>query len=615
MRVLKKFSQERILPIPREEVWNILADTNHLNCVLGLFKVEYAGIFPSKSGVYRQTFTKIIGSYQLKWKEYPFQWNKGNYYNNLREYDNGPMKSFLTLVEVYDAVMDDGTLGTRLVLGAHVLSANWIGDLLIPPTVDKSIKKMFDFTLEYLRLKTEGKIHAVPQLKPTFEINTIELDRLFDELKRTDANLSFIPLFRDHILQQGDDEVTDMRPYHWADLWHFDREEILKFFLYCTKVGIFNLKWHLICPNCRVSKSTSDTLGDIADQYHCDFCGVNYETSLDKYMELCFSVHPIIRKAYKMVFCVGGPQITPHIYSQAFIRTGIPVDLTFPDGVENFRIRVLQANKSVAFIQNNEKTPMNGKNSLNYDTAGWSESEIYFTKDQHKITIHNHTENDIIVVFEKVDWDDIVVTAAKVSSMFEFRRMFSSEVLAPGHEVSIENLTILFSDLQGSTSFYENVGDAHAYGQVRKHFDFLEEWIYKNRGTIVKTIGDAVMAVFEKPVDGVKAALDIQTHISQFNNSMNREEDLDLVIKIGIHQGATIAVTSNNRIDFFGRNVNIAARVQGLSKGNDIILSDSCMESPQVVQLLEENNITPYKFEALLRGIEDKQSVYQIKFT
>lgn len=77
MRTLKQYSQEKVVPIPREEVWHLLSDTNHLNCVLGLFKVEYAGVVAGKSGVYRKTMTRIMGSYKLKWKEYPFQWNKG----------------------------------------------------------------------------------------------------------------------------------------------------------------------------------------------------------------------------------------------------------------------------------------------------------------------------------------------------------------------------------------------------------------------------------------------------------------------------------------------------------------------------------------------------------
>ena len=65
------------------------------------------------------------------------------------------------------------------------------------------------------------------------------------------------------------------------------------------------------------------------------------------------------------------------------------------------------------------------------------------------------------------------MTAAKVTAMKEFRHMFSSEVLAPGNQVGVENIAFLFTDLLGSTVFYEEVGDAQAYGQVRRHFEFL----------------------------------------------------------------------------------------------------------------------------------------------
>lgn len=158
--------------------------------------------------------------------------------------------------------------------------------------------------------------------------------------------------------------------------------------------------------------------------------------------------------------------------------------------------------------------------------------------------------------------------------MQEFRDLFSSEVLAPGQQVGIENVTILFSDLRASTTLYETIGDAHAYGQVNRHFDFLTDWIAKNSGSIVKTIGDAVMAVFHRPEQAVKAALDIQRYIENFNASM----DYKIVIKVGIHTGPAIAVNSNERLDYFGRTVNLAARIQNESRGNDIVISEQCFE-------------------------------------
>ena len=77
----------------------------------------------------------------------------------------------------------------------------------------------------------------------------------------------------------------------------------------------------------------------------------------------------------------------------------------------------------------------------------------------------------------------------------------------------------------------------------------------------MKTIGDAVMAVFPRPEAAVQAALEMQQKIGAFNRAHHIEPPL--VIKLGVHQGPMIAINANNRLDYFGRTVNIAARVQG----------------------------------------------------
>ena len=98
------------------------------------------------------------------------------------------------------------------------------------------------------------------------------------------------------------------------------------------------------------------------------------------------------------------------------------------------------------------------------------------------------------------------------------------------------------------------------------------------------------MAVFESPEQAVQAAFDIQSRVHEFNaNSLPLDP---IVIKIGIHFGHAIAVNSNGVLDYFGRNVNIAARVQSLSKGGDIVLSHVCSDRPAVVQLIERYNAT-----------------------
>jgi class 3 adenylate cyclase len=135
-------------------------------------------------------------------------------------------------------------------------------------------------------------------------------------------------------------------------------------------------------------------------------------------------------------------------------------------------------------------------------------------------------------------------------------------------------LTFLFTDLYSSTALYERMGDAAAYDIVRRHFMFLEGIVFGHNGMVVKTIGDAVMATFGDPIDAVRAALAMQSRIADFNRAhMGADADRRLVIRLGVHSGGSIRVELDDRVDYFGSAVNLAARLRGQSRGGDVVLS------------------------------------------
>lgn len=392
-----------------------------------------------------------------------------------------------------------------------------------------------------------------------------------------------------------------MRPYDWAERWQVDPHQTLRLFLHATKVGLMELSWHLICPNCRVSKSESKYLNAINNQVHCDFCGINYEVNFDQYVEICFSVQPAIRKAYDQAFCISGPQITPHIERQKIIRSGD--SLSFPHPLNSImgrqRLRVLQKNWMVFSDEIGDRV------TLTEDGMIASQPEEAHPK---FFSIINETEQDLILVVENMAWTSHMTTAREVTALQEFRDLFSSEVLSPGTQVKVEFLTLLFSDLKGSTVLYEKSGDASAYAQVRHHFELLTEKTQANKGAIVKTIGDAVMAVFTSPLDGLKAAYDIQKAFLDFNE----KNGYALTLKVGLHTGPAIAVNSNDRLDYFGRTVNIAARVQGMSHGEDVVLSQSMREDSAVQAFIDEFIKDFEDFHAELKGIEEEMALTRL---
>jgi class 3 adenylate cyclase len=83
-----------------------------------------------------------------------------------------------------------------------------------------------------------------------------------------------------------------------------------------------------------------------------------------------------------------------------------------------------------------------------------------------------------------------------------FRELFSTEVLSPGQELAVRDVTLMFSDLEGSTALYERVGDATAYSRVNRHFDLVRMHIEEHHGAVVKTMGDGLMASFARLEDG-----------------------------------------------------------------------------------------------------------------
>ena len=143
-------------------------------------------------------------------------------------------------------------------------------------------------------------------------------------------------------------------------------------------------------------------------------------------------------------------------------------------------------------------------------------------------------------------------------------------MLAPGQQHAIRHIALVFSDLRGSTRLYEGIGDAAAYSRVNRHFDFIRETVARLDGTVVKTLGDGVMCAFSQLDDALEAALTMQEQVTAWCES--QEIDPPLVLKLGVHVGPVIAMTANDRLDYFGRTVNVAARLGDQSRGGDVVL-------------------------------------------
>ncbi len=190
------------------------------------------------------------------------------------------------------------------------------------------------------------------------------------------------------------------------------------------------------------------------------------------------------------------------------------------------------------------------------------------------------------VALEQIAWSDDILTAAAVTNWQVFRDLFAAEVVAPGEQITVGEQSLLFTDLRGSTAMYHDLGDARAYAQVRSHFGVLSDAIQKHHGGIVKTIGDAVMAAFSNPGDAFAAAEAMFAGITEANR--NSPERQQLVLKAGLHTGPCLAVNANDRLDYFGTAVNLAARLVDYSRGGELAVSDEIFRRTDVRRRFEQ---------------------------
>lgn len=202
------------------------------------------------------------------------------------------------------------------------------------------------------------------------------------------------------------------------------------------------------------------------------------------------------------------------------------------------------------------------------------------------------------------------VSAHHMLTLPTFRQLFPKETLPPNESLLIRRVAILFTDLAGSTQLYTRRGDTQAYELVHRHFDLLFRIVDEQRGAVVKTIGDAVMAAFTEPHQALQAAIAMHTQLNQLNQDLALPPDDWLRLKIGIDAGPCVSVTLNDRLDYFGTTVNRAARVQNASYPGSITITDTLLQD--MVRVDSFRGWQRQQRALRLKGIDHPVTVYDL---
>jgi len=274
------------------------------------------------------------------------------------------------------------------------------------------------------------------------------------------------------------------------------------------------------------------------------------------------------------VFCAVGPHANRQVFAQSALDAGDGVTFEVPLAPGRYAISVAP-DRAIAFDveETGEQSAIDGE----FDAQVIRLSTKRVKPGVLRITMKNATAAPALVKVVEAALPADIATAADVTAIQEFRDLFSSEVLATGLELAIRSMTIVFSDLVGSTHLYSSHGDAPAFRIVSEHFDCLRDLIAEYRGAIVKTIGDAVMAVFVDAGDAFEAAVRFAPSVGIVQGPTG-----PLEIRVGMHCGPCIAMRANDRLDYFGTTVNLAARIGHIAGAGEVALSETMAALPVI---------------------------------
>src|SRR4051794_33584170 len=467
---------------------------------------------------------------------------------------------------------------------------------------------------------------------------------------------NILPELEDFIRTANDYDLFRINPIQYGGLVNLSEADAIELFVHAAKVGLFEMDWLLICAYCPQVAGSFRELDQVHPRFQCEFCNALNDVALDDYIQVAFTVSGNVRdnvfrhpealsvedyylrynfsKGFKPPHGMTHEQLVAAL-SRGFADIEARQQQSFDFEVAAGRFEVLDLSHKLLLVFFAEEETTEPQRTLVELESGrflvpglptgpremdLGDGRFAFRQTgdirpgKHTIQIENRTGERGRFWFLQypygfrphlVEYEPFLSSKRLLLSP-SFRDLYKTQLVDEAESLTISNMTYLFTDLKNSTPLYDSVGDVNAYFLVRQHFDILDKVIRERSGIIVKTIGDAVMAAFEHPQHAVRAAIEMIEELSRFNETSSRP----LGLKIGLHRGRAIAVRLNDRIDYFGQDVNIAARVQGSANVNEVCITNAVAEAPGVSEIIRGRSIS--RDYENLKGLGQKMEIHRL---
>ena len=418
--------------------------------------------------------------------------------------------------------------------------------------------------------------------------------------------------------------LNPIHPVQLAARLELSHDQVLTELLYATQVGLVTMRWAPECLRCGSAVKIVSQLKQLPRHAFCNGCQQENEIrSLDKVM-VTFTLNPeilyILANHYACTLSKASAEenvcFVPLIANDSGAGTrysfGCASEDNLGPALPKGRYRM---HCPVAMTDNYLEVERDAREedapwSLPYQVSemlspvGQMElgGVVGATKTLHAphgrihFDIHPDTRSFFVLWVQRaVDEDRLLhlpaeerapySSASEVINHSAFHLFADQIVPLTDEPFEVSEVTLVFTDLVGSTALYAELGDGEALRLVRLHFELLFSELTR-RGRVVKTIGDAVMAAFTRSEDAIDAVAGALKRLGE--HCVNPKTGEPLELNVGIHRGSTVVIPVNGINDYFGQTVNIAARVQSRAAASECLISGEVLQDPRTQAYLAE---------------------------
>lgn len=551
---------ERAFKAPIARVWAIASDSDTLNRNAGMAPVE---LEPSKheNGLFVRARVRMVGMSATYEAAMPTI-RAPHGYAFERRFEGGPMEAYRFTWRFEERGAE--TLAT-VQLEARLRA---VARVALPLT-RRAAERELHALLDAIDLGLEGSSAPIPVM-PSGAADE-RIGKAIRALRRHHEAVLCDAL--EALLLEGDDlECASLRPRVLARRWGVDEGPLVALLFAAVDAGLVRLRWSLLCPSCRAAAVESDDLGRVGmGESHCEICAIGFGADLERNVEAVFVPDPSIRPVEIVRWCTGGPAKMPHVRLQdGDVTARAPLRWELPREPGAYLVFAMGgARQPLDVVDGGE-----AEGTIALSSTSGLERLAFAPGARVEVTVPEGFRG--FVRLEEQAWRSEALTARDLFLMNEARGRVVPGSLRTNAQLSLGRVAVLFTDLTGSTALYEAVGDAQACAVVLDHFEVIRAVVEASQGTVLKTVGDAVLALYSDESAAALAAASIDRAVRRHLAQRGLAPKLGL--KIAVYGGPGFLVREGDRLDVYGRIVNRAARLEGQAESGEILMPSEAYE-------------------------------------